>query len=71
MTSQIVTLHDVKDRSVEELLQSVVTTQQILDIVLPDGAEVVIQPKPSLPPLPVLDGMIPEGWKDDIYDHAE
>ena len=71
MTSQIVTLHDVKDRSVEELLQSVVAAQQVLDIVLPDGAEVVIQPKPSLQPLPVLDGMIPEGWKDAIYNYTE
>lgn len=71
MTSQILTLHDIKHRSIEELLQSVVTAQQILDIVLPNGAEVVIQPKPSLQPLPVLDGMIPEGWKDAIYDYAE
>lgn len=71
MTSQTLTLHDVKHHSVEELLQSVVTAQQILDIVLPNGAEVVIQPKPPLQPLPVLDGTIPEEWKDAIYDYAE
>jgi len=71
MTSQILTLHDVKHRSVEELLQSVVSAQQILDIVLPNGAEVVIRPKPSLQPLPVLDGAMPEGWKAAIYAYTE
>ncbi len=71
MTTQILTLHDIKDRTVEELLQSVSTAQQILDILLPNGAEVLIQPKPPLRQLPVLDGYIPEGWKDAIYKYAE
>ena len=71
MTRQILTLRDVKHRSVEELLQSVATAQQILDIVLPNGAEVVIRPKTSLEPLPVLNGTIPEEWKDAVYDDTE
>ncbi len=71
MTTQILTLHDIKDRTVEELLQSVSTAQQILDIMLPNGAEVLIQPKPPLQQLPVLDGYIPTGWKDGIYKMGE
>ena len=71
MTTKILTLNDVKHRTVEELLQSVSTAQQILDILLPNGAEVVIQPKPQLKKLPILEGTIPTGWKDAIYKHAE
>ena len=71
MTTQILTLDDVKHRTVEELLQTVSTAQKILDIVLPDGAEVVIQPKPPLKQLPILEGHIPVGWKDAIYKYAE
>jgi hypothetical protein len=33
---------------------------------LPDGDEVVIASKPRLKPLPVLEGRVPEGWKDAI-----
>jgi hypothetical protein len=71
MTTQILTLNDVKHRTVEELLRSVVNTQQILDIRLPNGAEVMIQPKPVLKELPVLEGYIPAGWKDAIYQDIE
>jgi hypothetical protein len=71
MTIQILTLEDVKYRTVEELLRSVSTAQEILDIMLPNGAEVLIQPKPPLQPLPELDGYIPAGWKDAIYTDAE
>jgi hypothetical protein len=28
---------------------------------------VVIQPAPSLKPLPELEGFVPEGWKDAVY----
>ena len=59
------------DRTVEELLRSVTTAQQILEIMLPDGEEVVIQPKPPLKQLPVLEGYISAGWKDAIYKYAE
>ena len=71
MTTQILTLNDVKDKTVEELLQSVSTAQQILDIMLPNGEEVVIQPKPPLKQLPILEGYIPTEWKDAIYKYAE
>jgi len=26
------------------------------------------QPSPRLKPLPVLDGFVPEGWKDALYE---
>jgi hypothetical protein len=36
-------------------------------IKLPDSAEGVIQPGPKLKPLSILDGRIPDGWKEAIY----
>jgi len=35
---------------------------------LPNGSEVLIQPKPLLKSLPVLRGVIPRGWKEAIYN---
>ena len=71
MTTQMLTLDDVKNRTIEELLRSVSTDQRVLDITLPDGTGIVIQPKPQLQPLPVLEGNLPAGWKDAIYNHVE
>jgi hypothetical protein len=34
---------------------------------MPGGEEVIIGPKPRLEPLPVLEGYVPEGWKDAVY----
>ena len=48
------------------LLPATTSTQEGRD--MPSGDEVVIRPKPQLEPLPVLEGSIPEGWKDVIYD---
>ncbi len=71
MTLHMVTLDDIKNRSIEDILQSVLTDQQMLTITFPDGAEVLIQPKPQLRRLPVLEGYIPPGWKDAIYEYAQ
>jgi hypothetical protein len=67
----MLTLDDVKNTTVEELLRSVSTAQQVLHITLPNGTEVVIQPKPHLQQLPVLEGYVPKGWKDAIYSPAK
>jgi nitrogen fixation protein len=71
MTIQMLTLDDVKYKSVEELLRVVSTDQQVLRITLPNGTEVIIQSLPQLQPLPTLEGFVPKGWKDAIYNHAE
>ncbi|GAK61270.1 hypothetical protein U27_01170 [Candidatus Vecturithrix granuli] len=70
MTAQTLKLDDIKYRSIEELLQFVSINKQILNIQLPWGEEVMIQPKTRLLPLPILDGYIPQGWKDAIYDES-
>jgi hypothetical protein len=71
MTTERLTLDDIKNKTIEHVLYRAIETHQILDVVLPDGAAVLIYPKPDLKPLPVLEGFIPSGWKDAIYDHAQ
>jgi hypothetical protein len=67
MTVRNVTLDDLKQRPLEEVLQQVLDREEILAVRLPDGHEVTIQPSPRLKSLPVLEGSVPEGWKDATY----
>jgi len=67
MTEHTVTLEAVKGQSVEALLQQVVEQCVTVTVLLPDGAAVVLEPRPRLQPLPVLEGYIPAGWKDALY----
>ena len=32
------------------------------------GETVAIQPSPRLKPLPILEGFVPDGWKDALYE---
>ncbi len=67
MTIQTIQLEELQTQSISDVIQHVVTDRLILLVRLPDGAEVIIQPKPNLKPLPVMEGLIPDGWKEDIY----
>lgn len=67
MITQTMTLQDLQQRPLEELLRSIVALRQVVFVTLPTGAEVMIQPKPQLPPLPELDGAVPATWKEAIY----
>ena len=67
MTSKTLTLNEIEQTQLKEILQSVLTKQLRLTVQLPGGEEVIIQPKPSLKPLPVLKGCVPADWKEAIY----
>lgn len=67
MAVQTITLEALKKRSLDDLLQQVADQRVTVNVLLPDGKEVVIEPKPRLRPLPVLEGRVPEGWKDALY----
>ncbi len=67
MTSKILKLNELEKKKLKEVLQIVSTNQMALIVQLPNGEEVIIQPKPALKPLPVLEGYIPGGWKEAIY----
>ncbi len=67
MAGQTLTLAELKGSSLEKILQDVADRHLIVTVLLPNGKEVVIEPKPSLQPLPELEGRVPEGWKDAVY----
>lgn len=58
MISRTLSLDDLKGRTWEE----------VLTVRLSEGETVAIQRTPDLKPLPVLEGFVPEGWKDAVYD---
>lgn len=68
LTLHTSTLEELREHSLEQVLESVLQGDGILTVKMPGGQEAVIQPKPALEPLPVLEGSVPEGWKDAIYD---
>jgi hypothetical protein len=68
MTNRIVVLDDLKERTLEEVLWEVVRQQEVLTVRLAEHEAVTIKPSPHLKPLPVLEGFVPEGWKDAIYE---
>jgi hypothetical protein len=64
---QTLTLDEAERLSITKILQDVFEHQSIVTILLPDGREAIIGPKPRLKPLPELEGQIPVGWKDALY----
>ena len=64
----VLDLADLRGRELEDVLTQVVMQQKALMVRLPKGDVVAIQPTPRLKPLPLLEGRIPQGWKDAIYD---
>jgi hypothetical protein len=67
MVVRSVPLEDLRDRSLEDVLREVASESTFLIVTMPDGREIVIEPRSALEPLPVLEGHVPEGWKDAIY----
>jgi len=57
----------LKGRTLEELLHEIARSREPITIVLEEGESVTIEPASQLKPLPVLEGRVPEGWKDAIY----
>jgi hypothetical protein len=68
VTKRTLVLDDLREQSAEDLLREAVRRQETLLVRLPEGETVAIQPSQHLKPLPELEGYIPAGWKDEIYD---
>jgi hypothetical protein len=67
MISITLKLEALEKKKPKEILQAVLANQTVLTIQFPGGEEVIIQPKPTFKPLPILNGFIPKGWKKAIY----
>ncbi len=61
------TLDELRGHSLKQVLESVLEEDEILTVRMPSGQEVVIRPRPSLEPLPALEGSVPEGWRDAVW----
>ena len=68
MTYQTLKLEKLEEKKLKEILQAVLAKQQVLTVEFPNGDEVIIQPKLPLKPLPILEGYVPEGWREAIYN---
>ena len=66
MTDKVLTLEEVRERTVDELLHEIVSEREAVTVLLGKGEMVIIQPAPSLKPLPELEGFVPAGWKDSL-----
>jgi hypothetical protein len=64
---KIKTLEELKGRTLEDLLHEVARSRESITVVLEEGESVTIELTSQLKPLPVLEGSVPEGWKDAIY----
>lgn len=67
MTEHILTLDEIKDVSMEEIIRRILTQRDTLTIQISDEEQISIQLKPKLKPLLLLEGKIPPGWKEAIY----
>lgn len=67
MPEKIVTVEDVKNRALEDLLREIVRNRETVTVLLEQGEAVEIRSLGSLKPLPELRGSVPKGWKDGIY----
>ena len=65
--TQILTLEELKQRSLDEILNEIIEQDMTLIVRLPNGEEILIESRSQLRPLPVLSGYIPAGWKVALY----
>jgi hypothetical protein len=66
--TRTIPVEQVRGRPADELLQEVTSKQETLRIEITEGEFVEIKPLPKLKPLTCLEGSMPTGWKDAIYD---
>ena len=66
--TRTIPVEQVRGRPADELLQEVTRKQETLRIEITEGEFVEIKPLPKLKPLTCLEGSMPTGWKDAIYD---
>ena len=70
MQERVLTLAELEQKPLAEVFQEVASGEMTLTVELPDGTEVTITAKPRLEPLLVLEGYVPKGWQDAIYEQG-
>ncbi|MFB2918354.1 MULTISPECIES: hypothetical protein [Aerosakkonema] len=65
---QIITIESVRNISGEDFL-SLLRQKSAIAVQFPNGESLIVQAKVELAPLPILDGYVPQGWKEEVYKH--
>lgn len=65
---QSIAVESLRNISVEEFL-NLLRQKSAIAVQFPNGESLIVQAKVELAPLPILDGYVPEGWKEGIYEH--
>lgn len=65
---QTITIESLRNISLEDFL-SLLRQKSALEVQFPNGESLIVQAKVELAPLPILDGYVPQGWKEEIYKH--
>ena len=65
---QSMTLESLRNISVEEFL-NMLRQKSAIAVQFANGESLIVQAKVELAPLPILDGYVPKGWKEGIYEH--
>jgi len=68
MSDRVLTLDEFKERPLADWLREAVKRQETLTVRLPEGDIVLIRPAPRLKALPMLEGFVPDGWKEAVYE---
>jgi len=64
-------IKEIENKTFKEILQILQKTRSALIVTLPDGEEMFLHSLKFLKSLPELEGKLPEGWKDAIYEYGE
>jgi len=68
MSTQTLTLEALKGISLEDLFARVLQERRPLTIRVSNEQAIIIAPQEKLKSLSVLDGYIPQGWKEVVYE---
>lgn len=65
---QSIAFDSIRNISVEEFLR-LLRQKSAIAVQFSNGELLIVQAKVELAPLPILDGYVPKGWKEGIYEH--
>jgi len=65
---ETITIESIRNISGEDFL-SLLRQKSVIAVPFPNGESLIVQAKVELAPLPILDGYLPQGWKEEIYKH--
>ncbi len=66
MTTRVLKFEDIEEKKLRDIIDVVLKKKRVITVRMPNGDEIIIRKKPDLEPLPVLEGYVPEGWKEEI-----